>query len=312
MSCFLARLALGDKNRIALTHEEYAAARSHIRSIFEALEIEEKFDLVLGNYQEFEEELLRLGVSHVLYKTLTWHSLGEDRRILNRRINNLLSACRLYIDQLRHSLKAMYGDPSPELLAMDTARGAEYDANFSYRLLEELRNYTQHRRLPVNAYSISQKVTVLLPQLQVAHAITPQLTIKPVLEDEKIKKSFLPELRAQPDVIDLKPHVRNYVESLANVHKKVRSIIDRDSGKWEETILGLCKRYKGENSEASDVGLYIMSVAEEEPETVQEKHAVFVDPLNSMRALQQTNTVAPNFSKHFVTGQETDRILQDT
>ena len=312
MSYFLTRLKLGDKHRIPLTPEEYVLARRDICNILEALELEEKFDLVLGNYQEFEEDLLRLGVAHAIYKTITWHSLAEDRRILNRRINNLLSACRLYFDQVQHSLSLMYGDLSPERQSIDSARRAEHASSFSYRLFEELRNYTQHRRLPVKTCSVSYKATELPPRTQLACTITPKLMTKAMLEDDKIKKSFLPELKTQPDTIDLKPHIRSYVQSLANVHGTVRSIIDRDCTGWEKTIQNLQTRYTSATPGTSVVGLYIMSVAEETHDIVQEQYTVFLDPLNSMRTLRQSNTVIPEFSKYFVTGQDADRILQNT
>jgi hypothetical protein len=54
----------------------------------------------------------------------------------------------MYVDQMRHSISQFYSGssgPHPAALFSD-----EYDGHLEYRIAEALRNFSQHRALPVH------------------------------------------------------------------------------------------------------------------------------------------------------------------
>jgi len=59
------------------------------------LGIEEKLDLLLENYAEYERCLFDLAFHRLLFQDLDWISAQGDRQLMNRRLANLLSAARL-------------------------------------------------------------------------------------------------------------------------------------------------------------------------------------------------------------------------
>ena len=61
----LARLTLGSKDFVSLTQQGYEAILHARASLFECLFVEQKFDLVVANYTEFETTLLDSTVQHM-------------------------------------------------------------------------------------------------------------------------------------------------------------------------------------------------------------------------------------------------------
>lgn len=66
------------------------------------------------------------------------------KRELNSRLSNYLRATRSFVDHSDKVLSDRYGKKSPQRSAFIAATHEVYDGRFSYRLLEQVRNYTQH------------------------------------------------------------------------------------------------------------------------------------------------------------------------
>ena len=70
-----------------------------------AVAVEEKFKLLLDNFAEFEFELLRLAEEYLIWPvSITLRDRDhframQERLRVDRRLVNLLTSCRLYLDQ---------------------------------------------------------------------------------------------------------------------------------------------------------------------------------------------------------------------
>jgi hypothetical protein len=310
MNWAIRRLAGSSTEWVSIDQAEYNSASTALNNVLHVLELEEKWDVLIGNYEELEVELLRLTTEKAIHRKSDWHDGARNRRLLNRRVNNLLSSCRLYLDHLRHSFTNVFGPDSAQLSTIDDARHREYDASFSYRLLEELRNYTQHRRLPIDIELTTFKPTSYGEDSQVACALTPMLTTANVLEDDKVKARFRPELEKQVDRIDLKVHCRGYVHGLYNIHLDVRCLVEPRIKEADGIITDLMNRYTVIHSH-SLLGLHIVAQSDESPyPVVTEKNPLFKEPLLELRAMQERNDLRPDFARHYITGQDTTKIIQ--
>lgn len=58
-------------------------------------------------------------------------------------------------------------------------------------------------------------------------------------EEEKFNRSVLNELEAMGDLIDLKPLVRQYMESIGRIHLFIRALLKDDIEKWDSAVLEL-------------------------------------------------------------------------
>lgn len=310
MDYAIRKLAGQSRLWVPITESEYHTVVAHTKHIISALEIEEKFDVLVGNHEEFETELLRLTVAKLTHKRSDWHDGARNRRLLNRRLNNFLSSSRMYLDHLRHGISSIYGPDSDQMATVDDARHKQYDSSLSYRLIEELRNYTQHRRLPIDVETTTFKPTEYGDDKQVSCTLTPQLTKANVLEDGKIKAKFRPELEAQPDRIDLKLHLRNYVQALWAIHRCLREILSPDFDQWEQTVESLIRRWE-EKDDSTLIALYVVAQSDDEYPIVSEKRTLFREPIKEFRQLQERNDLHPDLASQYATSQVSERILQE-
>ena len=306
MKYFLAKMTLGCKARKEIPEDHFAQIRRHKSNLIRALEIEERFHILLSNYVEFEEEVVGRSIEHNLYAKRVPHQMDDDRIALNRRITNLLSSCRLYLDQLMHSIKDIFGDGA-ELTEVRDLAHTQYDNSLSYRLMEAVRNFVQHRGLAASSYSVSHTTTQEGENSRVACTVTPQLVCKDLASDPKVTAKVKNELNKLPPSVDLKPHVRSYIEALWRIHSGVRSILSDGCSEWEETIEDAVAEFKthvGIQTTGVPLGLAIIHGESEYPYTIAEKHDVFFGFIERRKLLEEKNVVNQNLATRFATGQE--------
>lgn len=308
MSYFIGQLTLGSNADVEISQEQYGVIRTAKLNLVRALQIEERFDILLGNYCEFEEVVVSIPIRHNVYAKRESFELDDERRTLNRRIINLLSSCRLYLDQMIHDIAGIFGDESDELVEVKSYTNNEYDAQFSYRLMEALRNYVQHRGLAANSYSVTYHWTELNSDGQLACTVTPELVRQELSGDKKVKSEVRKELQALSKKIDLKPHIRSYIESLCRVHCKVRDLLEFHTKKWEGRIVKAINDYKvqlGISDEKVPAGLALYKLDDESSKVV-EREDIFLKFIDYRKVLENRNTVFPNISARFATGQQSD------
>jgi hypothetical protein len=157
MKFVIAGLGIG-RGSAKISEDEFTRTKQAKRSLVVAMSIEGKFDLLLENYAEFERGLLELALHQMIFSDLDWSSMQFDTQKVNRTLTNLLSASRLYIDQLKHEAGAL-DTSTPSLARVLKDKGsAEYDSKLGYRVMEASRNYTQHRDLPVQQLKLPNGV----------------------------------------------------------------------------------------------------------------------------------------------------------
>ena len=105
----LARLVFGSPKFIKLSKQEYEDIKDSRNILLESLFIEQKFDLLIDDYLEFETELLEIGARELVRGSGDWTEFQDQRNHMNRRVVNLLSAarCRIpddCIDEKRYPL----------------------------------------------------------------------------------------------------------------------------------------------------------------------------------------------------------------
>ena len=259
MFYFLTRQVLGSKTEIQLSEYEYAYIKSAKAGLLGALHIEEKFDLLLSNYIEIENELLRLSNENMLYYPGGWSELHDQRRIVSRRMNNLLSSCRLYKDQLLHLSSLLKGAEFKKNVKLWTNEA--YDKSQSYRIMESLRNFVQHRGEPIHSLSCSSKWVSGPTGRKLFTTVVPILKPGKLKEEGDFKSEVLKEV-AERDSIDLKPIIREYVGHLSAIHKKIRDTLRCDVQMWENELYARIEQFEKEFPQERIVGLAAVSMKE--------------------------------------------------
>lgn len=262
------QMTLGNDRFVELTADEYSAASSARQRLLDALHIEQKFRLLLANYAELEEELLRLTNRKLIFDNITWELLHDDLYEISRRLINLLTTARLYVDQVKHDISGLYGKDSQQFNAAEQAFSAQYDKLFGYRAMEALRNFVQHRSLPLHGIRYSRTRTNSKHGDLWQHICTPAISIEAIEAEGGFKQQVFEEMKTAVDKkkeVDLKPLVREYMTGLMAAHAAVRHLIEADVKAAETTFNAVVQKFMDAHGKDS---LGIALVQEEPAGTV--------------------------------------------
>jgi hypothetical protein len=297
----ITKLVLGYSPFIAITEDEYKAIKASREFLFEALYLEQKLDLVTENFIEYEMILLSYSARQMMFPYLNYMRLQNEINNINRRIVNLLSACRLYLDHCIHHLNNIYRDKTEKIEMVINQIKIEYDSNLSYRVLEALRNYVQHRGFPVQKVIYNASRVEEDDNWQILFSITPYIRTKELQEDDKFKKTVLDELKKLGEEIDIKPFIREFITSIGNIHKKVREVLKKDIQQWEEIIYNCIQKFRDKTNSENIIGLGI--AIQEGEDIYSESVSIFTDFIEHRRELEQKNTLIGSLAKFYVTNQ---------
>jgi len=199
----------------------------HAREVcLTAIDLEEKINLLLDNYSEFEIELLKLAQWAIVHRVRDHHESMLQRLLIDRRIVNLLTACRLYLDQSEHRISQLFGNSSEQLGELRGFKSKLYDSRAGYRIVEALRNYAQHAGLLVHQVQYSASAVGSLDPRAIQYTVIPSSIVKYLKQDKIIKSSIIEEIAKSGDNFDLRGPVREYVGSFADIHLKIRTAIE--------------------------------------------------------------------------------------
>lgn len=260
MKFVLRRLVIGCPHYLELTDDEFREIIDATRNVLEAKNIEEKYNIVIDNYVEFESDLLNMALEQMAFTNFGWRPENNDIFKLNRRLANLLTTTRLYMDQVPHNLNSIYGKGVGHVAKVKAAMSAEYDSNLGYRVLEALRNYIQHQGLPIFSVTYDRHMCRKLRGNQILNNVIPYIEVSELRNAGDFKKSVLKELEALGDKVDIRPFVRVYIESIGKIQKAIRDLIEQDIGRWRNVILSTEERYRGTgDKELIGLGLIVQN-----------------------------------------------------
>lgn len=233
--------ALGSYPEIEIDKSRYDSICSAKVVLLNGLEMEQKYEILLSNYLEFEKQILVNAAQSMTRQLYDYEDFFEVRMDFNVRMVNLLTSARLYKDQLHRHVKAITPEVSNIKQKINDLFTKEFEQNQEYRFMEELRNHVQHKGIPIhwtqhNAYSDdSGKDRFRVYSMELA-------SLKEYLkEDKTFKKKVLEEL---PEKIDLKIATRVYVECMSRVHCASRKLVEETVNKSRSIIECARDEYK--------------------------------------------------------------------
>jgi hypothetical protein len=284
--------------RISIDQAQFEALRLARRVLSEALSLEDIYGILVANYRDFERALVAASVDEMVGFDYGYDYFFAIRQDLNRRLVNLLTATRLYVDQLeRHVRRAVHDDDGDATWdAVKTSKSAEYDLHFEYRFMEELRNRTQHRGVPVDSISLGGGRD---SDGHLAFQADVYCTKEQIALDRKFKKSVLAQM---PDKVDLKLAVRVYVSALSNIHGAVRAGIASSVESSRALMAATIESYPPVEG-PKPVGLQALCF---EGDQVADSFPLMLDWDDTRLKLVKKNRVLRGLAKHYVTSRVAD------
>lgn len=235
--------ALGPHHFLDATQAEAETLCAAMAALRDAVAIEQKLDLLLSNLIEFERELAERALAMMYRGFQSVHGLLDDQLAFGQRLLNLLSAARTYADHVKHHVKRLHPGDATAVAAVEDALNKQYDTSFAYRLMEALRNYSQHRGMPLHGFSYDRRWIDEDGGRRMENNVRLTLDAAMLAADGRFKPATLKELEAEPKGMDLKRLVREYVGGLATVHGVVRDTIDEVVTAAETLVVEWRARY---------------------------------------------------------------------
>lgn len=214
---------------------------------FNALQIEDVFDLLIENFVEFENDLLNLSMRRMLFHDWDWSTFRGDMALINRRLLNLLATARAYRDHTQRIISVTYGSQSDLLVRLAGSFSHQFDSSEGFRVMEALRNYSQHRGLLV--FRLSYNNSLDTPRRLDSRSqctCIPCLSLKTLREDRAFKTIVLDQLDPTADLLDIRPLVRQYISGFGSAHRQLREWMKDDVSRWRDALLSVQDRYQAE------------------------------------------------------------------
>ena len=298
-------LALGKYDSIPISSAEFAGIRAANRFLSFALGLEEKLDMILENYAELERTLLDLALNHAIFPGKILALLDDGSNLINRRIVNFLTTTRLYLDQMKHGFSTIYGKKSETYEKAEEFTHHEYDSVLGYRVMEALRNHTQHRSLPTHGIYFPMTRDDASPHLLRYHVI-PSIDVTMLEEDPEFKKSVLKELQEiaarQPietgnKLVNILPFIRTYTESLGRIQQNLRALTATEVEKADRLIESHRTRYQ----EAFSCGLTGLAALSCDTQGISNDHEYLGDrTITRRKELVEKNQLLDSISERYV------------
>lgn len=258
--------------------------------------LEEKLDLLAENYVEYEMCLLEIALRS---STFHDHDSFADGRIVNRRVANLLTTARLYVDQTSSDLGEL---ETPHAQAeFKAALSSEYDSRSGFRIMEALRNHIQHNGLPVHSMSYQRSRDDLSDQSRISAGAIPLFEIRRAVADKSFKKSVLSDLDSMKDsdgYMNLTQPIRDYIEGIWEAHGKLRTLIAPELTAAQDDLSGACKLITDKlGLQASPIDLWAMTPTDSDFRDSDYLSTKFVDRRQDL----ERKNVRQNIASHYVT-----------
>ncbi|MDQ0874258.1 hypothetical protein QFZ77_002917 [Paenibacillus sp. V4I3] len=280
-----------------ITKEKYLRIIEVKQYLVSMLKVEEKLNLLIENYLELEKDILNVSFNKMIspiYST-DWTLAVSDIHLINRRIINFLTTSKLYLDQISHDIKELSSDPSIPLL-VEKLRNTEYDNVLGYRVIEALRNYVQHRGLPVHILSLNMSKVGDLSK----HVITPFLKIDELKKDGKFKATVLKELDQLNDKVDLKQNIRQYINSITKIHSSIRELLSENVQLWDAEFMLIYEEFNKEYGDTESLGIGEIYLGIRRNITY-----IMKEPIKRRKWLEQKNRELINLESRFVSSELT-------
>jgi hypothetical protein len=294
----LMRFVLGSTSTVPISeneHQELSAARKSLR---DALFLEEKFDLVLSNYLELETDLLTIAARDMVHNDPDDEPMHADRNLMNRRLVNLLGACRAYLDFARSAGKELLKSVPDSQAKFNEQFSHHYDTTLGYKVMEAMRNFVLHRGFPVQSVTYHSNLHEKEQRNRFSFNVSVYASVKYLREDGKFKSKVLDELGASGDLIDLKPLFRDYVACIALIHEELRNVQATFVTRWDEQIADAELQFKRAYPDEPIIGLVAVRI-----EGSRRLSEIYLNSkiIDRRKRLAQKNSSFKNFANRYVT-----------
>lgn len=305
----LMRLAGATQSFLPITVAEYEELRGAKVGLLHSLAVEEKFDHVVENFLELETALLQTALAFMVHPDLGSHRFHRERTLLDRRLMNLLTAVKTYVDQVPSHVEGVAPEAKSRVQA---AIVAERDGRCGYRVTLALRNYVQHHDSLVHLVSYGSRLPDAVPGTRVEFTVNPYVHPERLRFDERMNKwdqAVLDGLRERGEQVELRPLVRDCLEGLWAIHSRVRVEVAQSNQDLEVVLRAAEAKYR-ERCPEEESSLGLAAVVRGSDEMRLEEVPLTWEFTGYRAYLETKNTALAGLGRRYVTSASSDQIAR--
>ncbi|MEP3630830.1 MAG: hypothetical protein ABJN04_12590 [Hyphomicrobiales bacterium] len=219
--------------KITISEDHFDALNEALTTLVSVSEIEEIFQVFAQSFIRFERDLLAIAFecSYESEESFDEEFFGSVRHRFNVNIITILTAWKSYDDQCNRILKRAINPPEAKEFNCKV-RKEIFEAHRSYRICALLRDYAQHRALPLGSFSIGGAYNIdkddagFKSKADVGFNVSPYLDVLKFKNSSQCKdylKKELDELGFEK--IDIKWLIRSFAGAMYKRHSKLRTFL---------------------------------------------------------------------------------------
>jgi hypothetical protein len=299
MNSYLQIQALGQFPIVPISDAEFQRIKAARNTLANGLAIEQIYDLLVGNYLEFEKELLSRAADAMVKLETEYKDVYEVQLAFNRRLANFLGSAKMYIDQLPQELLSDNAFPGISTSAVKEVFSSQYDASAEYRFMEALRNHVQHQGLPVHWVQFNHAAEGSGDLQRTTVSIEIVFRKGELRRKDKFKASVLSEIG---DLVDIKMTTRVYMQCLSRAHGMLRVAIHDALDEARTVYQQSIDTYRDANP-----GEYIgLNAFSHKNEFGQERIPIFLEWDDVRQKLDTTNRILLGLASTYVTSRQAE------
>jgi hypothetical protein len=297
-------MVLASNFELEINESEYLKLKLSRDCLSGAFAIEEKYDLLISNFLELEKECMNITCEYMLKNNDDYSDFFDIRARLNRRVVNLLTAARLYMDHLGQHVKSCLFEKD-KCKGVKTLFSLQYDDCFEYRFMEALRNYVQHRGLAVHSSSLGASWTSMDKRNGELEYKTCMFTHKDeVSSDKSFKRDVSNEM---PEKVNILLASRKYISSISKAHGELRQLISDNVDTSRNIVFKQIESFK-KQSDGNSIALAALKVNQDDGEI--ERVNILLDWDDVRLHLVNKNKVLHSLGQSYVSSSAYNKTLK--
>jgi hypothetical protein len=199
-----------------LTADEHDRCSKATKRLTKWQHEEQPYQALINAHRQFVTALYTLSRRHERGEQLDELQVQSE---MNERVSQFLHAWRAFLDQSRRTLSSHYGTESEQAKRLTESCSSEYDGYFSYRFLNQLRNYTQHVGQAVGHVSLASSIGEFGDPSTDRYRLEVSAVRDSLLGWSGLKGAVRKELETLPARLPLEPHINALMQSNHRIHQ---------------------------------------------------------------------------------------------
>ena len=245
-------LRMGGCPETVIKKERFEQLKEARNILSKVLVFEGNYEIVVRNYLELEKELIGIIIEESGRAYFSYDNFFNYTLSSNMRISSLLNSADFYIDALPQNIKYCFQDKK-DSRNIKQKIDEEIESNLLLKFVSCLRNYLQHKRLPVHNTLINRRWTddnLMEFSMHIFSSkkyLSEYRDFKPVLKKIEEMGEEMGEEILKGEEINLILAIRHYVEFISKMHIQTRSKIEKRVNEARDYIESTIKEYLDEH-----------------------------------------------------------------